>query len=879
MSNAQISHRLHISVRTTESHVSSLLRKYGVADRAALAALADQSEVSQDPGQVRGLPVTRTSFVGRSHEREVISNALRSNRLVTLLGPGGIGKTRLAIVAAEAMTPARGAAFVDLVPVRDGFVSQAVATALGVTEQPGQSLAASVVQKLRRGPCLIVMDNCEHLLDDAAATVDQLLSDCPDLTVLATSRERLAVPGEQIIPIGGLERIADAEQLFRDRASAVDPDFDADSAAIAEVCAVLDGLPLAFELAAARSAALGVEGLLTALDDGLLTISGGRGNAERHRSLHAVIGWSHDLLDDRERRLLRRLGAFAGRFDLNAVIAMVPEERPGEIVDLLGRLVEQSLVERVGKRWRLLETIRAYAAEQLVASGEQSQVQSWHFEWAVREAADLYQRLDGAWWEDLAAVVDDLHMALEANEAKGHQLARSLGHLAYARRFLTQALGYFLRAAGCAQDPADTARDLRSAADCVLVLRNSGSLAFAHLHDAAEHARRSGDRNGRAIALARAVEVVERFPQTQPMDLDHDELGSLLDTAADCGEAGRLDVAAQLAVARAWYSGSDPRAPQRSEADAALRAATASDDPVLMSSAMEAVSAAASWSGHLQEASTWASERTALIDRMSRYDPYAGPEITDALHMAATYAIAAGDLPAALSAARRVRDDELAGAHPFGAASKLISVLVLTGRFDEAIGHAQAMWQGWVTAGKPTAPASSPAAAAAALAYGLRGDGPNYAQWHERAQEMTGSADPGLRVSLAQFTAFVDARVAIHRQDTSHAETLIERAFDPRHGRYQSYARASAAELGVIANRADAAELMRRAAPGADRNHWAAGCLARAEGRLHGDVEALAASVAIWERIEARFERACTLTLIPERAAEGHAELEELSRH
>ncbi len=223
---------------------------------------------------------------------------------MTLLGAGGIGKTRLAAVVAELAAPSfpLGGAFVDLVPVGEGFVAEAVASALGVTERPGQALEDAVARHLGRGRSLLVLDNCEHLVDTVAAFAERLLSGCASVTILATSRERIGVPGERAVPVPPLPLESDAERLFLDRAAAADPAFDAARADVTELCRKLDGMPLAIELAAARSASLGAAGLLSALDDVLRLLSGGRGSVERHRSLRAVLAWSHDLLTDRRRR-------------------------------------------------------------------------------------------------------------------------------------------------------------------------------------------------------------------------------------------------------------------------------------------------------------------------------------------------------------------------------------------------------------------------------------------------------------------------------------------------------------------------------------------------------------------------------------------------
>ncbi|TDB76132.1 ATPase, partial [Actinomadura sp. KC216] len=366
LTNTQIASRLHISVRTVESHVSSLLRKYGVTNRRELAILASEQhrrgERGEDTGTVTGLPAARTSFIGRGDELAEIEAAAGRSRLVTLLGPGGVGKSRLVAVAAAASR--QGGVFVDLVPVRDGFVEHAVAAALGLTERPQTELHTVIIERLGRGGTLVVLDNCEHLLDAVAGFADRILAACPGTRILATSRERLGVTGERIVRVGPLPLSSHAEALFTDRAMAADPEFAAEPGAVAEICARLDGMPLAIELAAARSAALGASGVLAALDDRLRLLAGGRGADERHRSLRAVLAWSHDLLDAEERGLFRRLAVFAGGFDLDAVLAVTPAATAGAVADVLGRLVDKSLVVKAGPgRWRLLETVRAFAGE------------------------------------------------------------------------------------------------------------------------------------------------------------------------------------------------------------------------------------------------------------------------------------------------------------------------------------------------------------------------------------------------------------------------------------------------------------------------------------------------------------------------------------
>ncbi|HXZ77174.1 MAG TPA: LuxR C-terminal-related transcriptional regulator, partial [Streptosporangiaceae bacterium] len=387
LSNAQIAGRLHISVRTVESHVSSLLRKFGVTDRRELAELAQTvlAPHAAKPAAPVGLPAPWTSFVGRDHERDAILAALKASRLVSLVGPGGVGKTRLAAEIAREAAPSypAGCAFVDLVPVAEGFVTQAVAALLGVTEEPGQLLDKAVLDHLAAGRWLLVLDNCEHLLAVAATFAERLLAACPGVTVLATSRERLAAGGERTVPVKPFSlpddpedaAESDATALFIDRARAVAPDFAADRGAVGELCARLDGMPLAIELAAARSASLGLAGLRSGLDDRLRLLAGGRGFDARHHSLRAVIAWSHDMLDDDERAVFRRLSVFVGGFDLDAAGAIASDGGTAALADLVGRLADKSLLASAngqGGRWRMLETVRAYALEQLAASGEEA---------------------------------------------------------------------------------------------------------------------------------------------------------------------------------------------------------------------------------------------------------------------------------------------------------------------------------------------------------------------------------------------------------------------------------------------------------------------------------------------------------------------------
>jgi predicted ATPase/DNA-binding CsgD family transcriptional regulator len=853
LSNAQIAGRLHISVRTVENHVSSLLRKYGVADRRALAAAGREQKAPPPLGQVAGAPIWRTAFIGRAHERDAVLALLRPRELVTLAGPGGVGKTRLAVAVATAAASEfpMGGAFVDLVPVRDGQVAGAVARALGVGEASGQSLEDAVAHALGRARRLLILDNCEHVLDGAAALADRVLSRCPDVTVLATSRERLGVPGERVVPIAPLSLASDAEALFADRVAAVAPGWadatgtrlppPAEPAIVAEICARLDGMPLAIELAAARCASLGAEGLLAALDDTLRLLTGSRHPDQRHRSLRAVIGWSYDLLDPDERALFPRLAVFAGVFNLEAACRVAPYASRSAVADVLGRLVDKSLVVRgrVADCWRLLDTVRAYAQDRLAASGDLDETRDLHLHWATDTAHALTERLDGPWRERFDAVSDDLRAALRTAQpgpgAVPHRLARSLGRLTYARRLLSESLEHFKQAARHAPTASAAAADLRTAAQAVYSVGLAHG-AFDLLVESAARAAAAGDNDGQAIALAEAVATACRFTSGFPDPVPGSRLRELLDRATTAGDSGDPVVAAHLAAATAWCPRPHLTTPDASLAEAAVAAARVCGDPLLLSAALDGPGALALRAGRFREAHDVARERLTLVEQMDRRHPAAAAEILDSFHNAWLCAFAAGDLPRTMSTAERIASDELLGRHPYRAAGKLIPPLVLLGRLEEALEHAEPMWQAWRRSGMPIASWLSPAASATALAHGLRGDHAAYRLWRTRAERALGTGSPAPACDAMIFAAFVDARLAADAAVVEDAPALVSQAFAGSPTAWPAaYARAAAAELAVVAGLPDRDRHLAVAAEIAGENDWATACLSRARRRLDGD--------------------------------------------
>jgi predicted ATPase/class 3 adenylate cyclase len=337
------------------------------------------------------VPLQLTSFVGRGAQLAEVRQLLGDNRLVTLTGAGGVGKTRLALqlagdVAAEFDG---GVWYVDLAPITDpDVVRVAVARALNVADQPGRSTMDALLGFVGDRRMLIVLDNCEHLLDACASLMVVILGACPRLTLLATSREPIGISGEVSWRVPSLSLADEASELFTDRARRVQPDFkrtDDNRAVVTEICRRLDGMPLAIELAAARVRALSLDEILGGLHDRFRLLTGGTRTAvRRQQTLRASVDWSHELLTEPERVLLRRLAVFLGGFDLDAARTVTGDgdiERH-QVLDLLTLLVDKSLLvaeDRGGKtRYRLLETVRQYALEKLSESGEADTVRARH---------------------------------------------------------------------------------------------------------------------------------------------------------------------------------------------------------------------------------------------------------------------------------------------------------------------------------------------------------------------------------------------------------------------------------------------------------------------------------------------------------------------
>lgn len=408
----EIAQALTLALSTVKFHLDNVYRKLGVNSKRqaltrarALGLLALSPSPGAPPPNRHNLPLQVTRFFGRAEELNLIAERLTEWRLVTVTGPGGVGKTRLALRFAESLADsfAHGAWLVELAPVaHPDLVPRAVATALAIRDQPGRTTRDNLVNHLRERQVLLVMDNCEHLLTATAELAQTLLHACPHLKILATSREALEIAGEAVCPLPPLrfpnperlpqpESIAeyDAIRLLVDRARAHLPEYQVgehNAAALARICRRLDGLPLAIEMAAARLNTLSAEQLDARLDNALtVLVNGQRAALPRHQTLQATLDWSYQLLGENLRVLLRRLAVFSDGASLEAVEEICSDAvlPAAQMLGSVAALVARSMVVAVRRpgqasRFRLLETVRQYAFLKLDASGETAELRARH---------------------------------------------------------------------------------------------------------------------------------------------------------------------------------------------------------------------------------------------------------------------------------------------------------------------------------------------------------------------------------------------------------------------------------------------------------------------------------------------------------------------
>jgi len=875
LTNAQIAEALAISVRTAESHVAALIRKFAVSDRRSLARHA-----AADRGPRRGtLPVPATAFLGRVVERAELRQALAGQRLVTAVGPGGIGKTRLAISVAGDIAAQHpdGVWFIDLVRVADpAAVTAAVAEVVDVPEQMALSPEAALVASLARRAGLLVLDNCEHLLDGVRGCVDLIVNGCPAVTVLATSRTRLMLPYERIFPVPGLSVTddggGDAVALFAARVAAATGEATLpDPARAAALCRALDGIALAIELAASRYATLGLDGLEAGLQDRLRFFTVGGPTATRHGSLRDTIAWSSGLLTPDDRALLRRVAVFASWFDVAAVRAVAAADSDrAAVADGLARLADHSLlvVDRgAPTRYRALETIRQYGEEQLAGAGELAAMHAELEQWCRLQLRELAAaEPDDTWCFRFDRVVDDARAALlrcaadPDRRGPAAELATQLAGQLWLRGRLTEAQRRYEQAAELSPSPADRVLQLRLAAGAAGTAF-LGAEVLRLLREAAELARSLGDLGGAAGDLASMSLLITRTPGIMARTRTEQEAADLR-AEAEASSDGSVGVEAAIAVEKAFAT---YRSLSVEQCEQVVQRAREAEDPALEDAALELLTAVHLSHDDIPAAVATVRRGDAAIAALPMVALNGFAHSDHALY-ACEVLLASGDLRGAFDYADRLahlpfnREEGLLGL------ARRVKVNAFAGHFDAVLHDAEHFEHSWERLGEPAVPNLASSAGAVAMVHGVLGHDGMRAHWLRLADDLYDGYQPAITTRVWALT--FDALVALHRGEFRTASDRLTIDLDdpgtwsdPAQVLYRPWYAAAWAEAAVLDRRPDACARIHRARQATGANPITYALVERAAALAAGDRTAAENLAATFEALGCPYQQARTVVL------------------
>jgi predicted ATPase/DNA-binding CsgD family transcriptional regulator len=877
LTNQEIADRLHLSVRTVESHVSSLIGKLQLADRRALARHGASADTAPR------WPTPASSFIGRDAECAALLEAVAAHRMVTATGPGGVGKTRLALRVVETFGATRrdGARFVGLVHVNDpAMVVSAIAEATGVVAPLGGSLADALVGSLADSDAVLLLDNCEHVIDAVRDCVWRLLGRCPKLSIIATSRLPLRAPFEWLFPVPGLsvaDEGGDAVELFVARAHAAGVQAPLDRRRVGELCASLDGMALAIELAAARCHSLGLDGLIAGLDRGLRMLGSSAGGEHRHRSLRDAIAWSYRLLSTSDREVLDAISVFASWFDVEAALTIVggPAQR-FDIAEALARLAEHSLLlvaHGMPTRYRAPETIRQFGADQLDQAGQREAVADRHRRWCLAALEVLAgQDRDDAWCERLDRVAADARAALAWAEAHpGTQGAAVLAERLAERLLLRgrphESQRCYEQAAALVDLTLDRARLLRLAAGAAaarVVIEETLRL----LDEAAIAALAAGDRTAAAEDLAWTAIYLRHKPGNVVVVHDASESERRLERARSLASSAAAPEAAIALATAAGLPRDDPRTTELIER--AITLAREAGRPLVESVAHDVRCVYHVRRGEYARAIQACELRGALLEQVA-LDASSAFQFNDHLLQISGVHLAAGQLREAALYTDRVAELDCYRDYLHPVLARRIKVDAMAGDFDTAVALGEHFLAAWEREGRPLSPNMTVSAYSMATVYGLLGDEAKRATWIEVVMLLT-PAHRRSFVFVRGWAMALDALLALDRRDTDVALARLSADIDDLavwddlvSCMWRPWYAALWAEAAVLASRPDAAARVQRATAATRENEIAATIVKRAADLLRGRHKYLRSHAQTFARLGCDYQRRRTEALAAER--------------